>query len=708
LRLRWPPGDPLRASTLARVTPRHRLCFFTPDDRRFSPPAQAGFCFEIVEVGPDHLDVDVRRSAGVDESAYPDALREQAVAPLAAALSAGERCFATSDLIGADGERVGQWVQLEAAGGPGPPQLVSVAEDEVAPGVDRFCVADAAGLDAAHDAGSRAWFGWGVETGDPFYVDAPVVFESATGGDCDAGVRLSGALSLRGASFRRQRGLYVIGPGTTLDACERLWVYAKRDARGAQILWQNLDAVSCRWLAATTAGDRMQPCGQGGGAASPDVHGLQCDNCRELELEDVGSAFGVDDLVYASVSGSAPPNAELVAGRRWNLGPMGVPAFSGQAFESGVAETVSLSDVACTRCTSCDGLGLLFHGSHLPAAQSWEVDRLAAVGVCGGAGVPGDAKLRMRNATVLDARLVAGVLLPNHVAGGAFRGNRDAAGTSLLAAHGVERSDVLAVDNDLGAGTLWTLAPGERVENVLLADTQCSARSGAGGCVLVGDSGIAADDLTLHDMTFARTPAFASLGPTHQLRLTAAPRRARVGGLLFVGFGGPDAQAASDFVDAAAMADPGRFAWEAPLCHWADAPLGPAADNAAAYASGAVPGLFDDPGLADWSAGDFEPLPGGLAATAPCGSAGGNAGPGVRGRSWALGLLDLEPEFAGGSLAACGNGLDDDGDGWIDHEDPGCSDARDPSERPRRGCGLGFEAAPALAALSARRRRRRG
>jgi hypothetical protein len=55
---------------------------------------------------------------------------------------------------------------------------------------------------------------------------------------------------------------------------------------------------------------------------------------------------------------------------------------------------------------------------------------------------------------------------------------------------------------------------------------------------------------------------------------------------------------------------------------------------------------------------------------------------------------------------ACDDGLDNDGDGWVDHPaDVGCGDAADPSERSTTACGLGFELAAALPALAARLRR---
>jgi subtilisin family serine protease len=55
---------------------------------------------------------------------------------------------------------------------------------------------------------------------------------------------------------------------------------------------------------------------------------------------------------------------------------------------------------------------------------------------------------------------------------------------------------------------------------------------------------------------------------------------------------------------------------------------------------------------------------------------------------------------------ACDDGLDNDGDGWVDHPaDVGCGDAADPNERSSTACGLGFELAAALPALAARLRR---
>jgi hypothetical protein len=678
-----PAAHPQLASFLSRVTTGHRLCFLTTDDRRFAPPAQAGACFEIAEVGPGWLDVDVRRSAGTDEAPYPDALRAHAVAPLAAPQAAGERCFTTADVIAADGERVGQWVQFENLGEPGPPLVVSLAEDDVLPGVDRFCVAPLGGVPAGHPAGGRVWFGWGVEPGDDFWVDAPVVFESATGGDCDAVVRFRGNVSLRGASFRRQSAVEVSGLGTTLSGCERLWVYARRSPRGAQILFGDLSQVSCRWLAASTGGDRMPLCIGGGAPVDPDIHGIQCRDCGSLRLDDVASTFGVDDLVY--VSGSP---AQSVEGTRWNMGPMGAPAFSGQLLEAATPR-VDLSDVACSRCSSCDGSGPLFFGGG--AAAEWDVERLTALGSCGGLGSASrDPNLDVRDATLIDARPRGAVLLPHRLEGGVFRGARSAAGSAPLAAAGVEREDVVVSDHDVDAATLWVLAPGERMENVLLADLRCSARSGAGGCAAVADAA-PADGVELRRTSVVATPSVAAPGLTHGLRLTAAPLGARVGALLFHGLAGPDAVAASDFVDAAAMSDPARFQWEDPVCHFANVPAGPAPDNAAAY-GGAVIGVFADPELADPAAGDFEPVAGGVADATPCGIAGGLAGPGVRRRSWSLGLLGLEPEFVGGALTACGNGQDDDGDGFADAEDPGCSEARDLSERaPGAACDDGVD-----------------
>jgi hypothetical protein len=53
----------------------------------------------------------------------------------------------------------------------------------------------------------------------------------------------------------------------------------------------------------------------------------------------------------------------------------------------------------------------------------------------------------------------------------------------------------------------------------------------------------------------------------------------------------------------------------------------------------------------------------------------------------------------------CSNGVDDDGDGRIDHPaDPQCSSPRDNTEGLVGACGLGFEVAFVLAGLALRRR----
>jgi hypothetical protein len=57
---------------------------------------------------------------------------------------------------------------------------------------------------------------------------------------------------------------------------------------------------------------------------------------------------------------------------------------------------------------------------------------------------------------------------------------------------------------------------------------------------------------------------------------------------------------------------------------------------------------------------------------------------------------------------ACDDGLDNDGDGAVDLADPQCTSAAHNSERPPRGCGLGFEialAVPLLRRLTRRARR---
>jgi hypothetical protein len=60
----------------------------------------------------------------------------------------------------------------------------------------------------------------------------------------------------------------------------------------------------------------------------------------------------------------------------------------------------------------------------------------------------------------------------------------------------------------------------------------------------------------------------------------------------------------------------------------------------------------------------------------------------------------------GGPPAACADGLDNDGDGRVDHgQDPQCASPDDPTEGPV--CGLGFELG-ALLPLVAWRRRTRG
>lgn len=75
-----------------------------------------------------------------------------------------------------------------------------------------------------------------------------------------------------------------------------------------------------------------------------------------------------------------------------------------------------------------------------------------------------------------------------------------------------------------------------------------------------------------------------------------------------------------------------------------------------------------------------------------------------RGRVDAAAAVALAQMMASGVMPACDDGLDNDGDGRIDHPaDLECSAPSDPSERASAACGLGFELALVLCALAARR-----
>ncbi len=71
------------------------------------------------------------------------------------------------------------------------------------------------------------------------------------------------------------------------------------------------------------------------------------------------------------------------------------------------------------------------------------------------------------------------------------------------------------------------------------------------------------------------------------------------------------------------------------------------------------------------------------------------------------GLVDAEAALAEPPLPECADGVDNDGDGWIDHpEDPECTSPADSGEGPG-GCGLGVELGLMVVLSRALRRRAR-
>lgn len=84
----------------------------------------------------------------------------------------------------------------------------------------------------------------------------------------------------------------------------------------------------------------------------------------------------------------------------------------------------------------------------------------------------------------------------------------------------------------------------------------------------------------------------------------------------------------------------------------------------------------DEPGaLTDPAAGDFRPLAGSAAAQVGCGPV---EPVGVCEPLWYHAINNLEPECL---ASACGDGVDNDGDGLVDLEDPACSESDDISEQ---------------------------
>jgi subtilisin family serine protease len=78
--------------------------------------------------------------------------------------------------------------------------------------------------------------------------------------------------------------------------------------------------------------------------------------------------------------------------------------------------------------------------------------------------------------------------------------------------------------------------------------------------------------------------------------------------------------------------------------------------------------------------------------------------------SFGHGRVDAGAAIALARLLApeCDDGLDNDGDGRVDHPaDAGCTVPTDPSERASSACGLGFELTALLPAPAARRSRAR-
>jgi hypothetical protein len=749
VRLRTPAAsDPFFAESLGAVGPDELVCIFDPDPTDAMASPDLNYCYWItgVEVAPSagdpFLEFDVTQQSRNDPSdnaaVAPVALRETRECVLQADVAAGARTVPCApDFISADGERAGQWLWVQEGtetcgdgdatpcrldpvpyriartrdGGAGPDELELLDVRGIAHPLPNAC--DAGPATCRGFVTAAAWL-----EGDPLSIWVPVILRSATTGrtrkvdEDDSTAKFSGTLELRSVVF---------------DGTGRV----NQEGDLALLGWDDVALFDVAASANAKLRVFTEPRGQTAVFGHTMIAGTS--RCSEGDTirsgcpqAGLGTLLG-ETCVVAEADGTGHATFRDLALRHCGADGLGL-AVDGATF---AVERLRSQFRGATpgRFLVCQGSCQVLDAECIDCANQhviygpgdWDVDDLVVVGGRAALAIgSASGSERLRRATVAGVTTnvstgfvhaldeLEGFVLRDVVAGPGQRlvDTSAAPGPYLL-------RDGWIVDSRGSASALLNLGYDTTLEHVAIVDTDRSS----GPCTVVA-RGAGAGRLTLRNLLLGwrfGSVAQCNLGLVATL---GAGQTAEYADLLVANFSGT----------ALGGSNAESVTWLGDLCAANDAvELGAAVEqDFAAMDPAALPEIV----RGDFTAGEWPVVTCGLAREA-----------GVSTPGWTHAMNRIEPEFVDPTLVAsllpvaCGDGVDNDGDGLADFDggqsihgaclagtcpagvsDPNGDGVADPdpqcvgrpwrdSER-RSGCGLGFELVPCLAPLLARRRRR--
>jgi hypothetical protein len=721
------------------------------------------------------------------------------------------RVQAAASGIQGDDEYVGRFLRFaDPLGQPQTPsyKILQTVDCSAAPPAPHACAGSTddilvlgslAGVPEPHAAGETYWIDYGWKPGDSFFVMAPVQIDSATPADRDTNVVLTGTIDFHGVHVTDLGGgSSPYGPGQAMVVIGGLAGDSNQVARWRHVILRNDTSNSIPNTGADLVPDSLQNAVFGHtNILSNSGHAIVLDDSlgpnRGLVLEDTSIRHHHDGC-FNHVSAPVLPSVTV---RRGWCAFIQHDAVSAQFFAWQLAiprETV----IEDSGCDACDGgvTGDTLRSNHPTEGTGWTVRRSlfwAPQGNPGAANVEDSLAVGLRARADFSSRVLPPIVKRSVMRNIGIYANRLFGGAVVQLEDDLFRDIMISRDYT----PLLVAYEGSRVKNTAFVNFDNTSATCLGGdtdCTVAGEKWTELDDrVEWSDVLFAWTPGrqtglFGAL--LHSVDAEIAPPR--YDGIAIVNH---------DFVNGVGEAFAGLTAGNVVTPDWGDGPcffgnerdLNPAAaPGLPPTTSSGVPLGFVDPaayrfdvpagshadqvgcgldpaepvgnrvygyihartGLAPEimaDDGDGDGVPENIPAAVCNGPIGETACVDNCGGVFNPDQTDTDADGAGDACEpACQNGLDDDGDGYVDWPaDPACANAGSPHEsrlcqngadddgdgridfdgaaswnggipltlpdlqcdgiasrnRESAACGLGFELALLLSALAARRRR---